>query len=122
MPNSTKKAVCYICNKIDQPLEHHISYLPQVVVNVCFICHKKIHRNEIKGYCKFTRRQKLIFYKRKGCMEFREFKNQIRVPMTKEERKRFPGGSGFKWFYMRPLTEKELWLNKEMKKTKEVLE
>jgi hypothetical protein len=113
---------CYICKDMAITREHHLSYLPQIIIKVCTSCHNKIHRGKLKQYCQFTRRQKLIFYKRKGHLEFREYKNQIRVPLTKEEKKRFPDGSGFGWINSRPLTEKEKWLYKEMKKSKVVLE
>lgn len=122
MPHSLKKHECYICKSIKQTVEHHISYLPQIVIKVCQGCHNKIHRGELKQYCTYTRRQKLIFYKHKGSIVFREYKNMIRIPMTKKEKERFPNSSGYTWVYSRKMNEKELWLNKEMKKSKVVLE
>lgn len=116
------KGNCYICKKEMKLIEHHISYLPQIVIRVCQGCHNKIHLGKLNQYCSFSRRQKLIFYKHKNHLEFRKCSQGIRVPMTKEEKQRFPGSSGYKYFYMRPMTEKELWINKEMKKNKVVLE
>ena len=46
---------CYFCSRKDSLIEHHISYAPETVINLCKGCHEKIHKimgtqheNEIK--------------------------------------------------------------------------
>lgn len=91
---------CYVCKDMAITKEHHISYLPQIVMNVCTSCHNKIHRGSLKQFLP-NRRMQLIFYASKGSI----------ITRTK---------SGWKY---RPLTDFEKELRKQMKKLpKELLQ
>lgn len=90
---------CYICKNMAMTREHHISYLPQIVMNVCTGCHNKIHRGSLKQFLP-NRRMQLIFYARKGGISLRTKKG---------------------WYY-RKLTDFEKEIRKQMKKSKVMLE
>jgi GTPase SAR1 family protein len=107
---------CYICKETKKTLKHHLSYLPQVIINVCNGCHNKIHRGELLEYKPTDRRMQLIFYSKKGYLEFT--KKILRIPFKHYEKSK----KGFIWTKFRPLTEKEKFLRKEMKKNKVVIE
>ena len=95
----TKLKQCYICKEFSQTKEHHISYLPQIIINICNGCHNKIHRGNLKQFLP-NKRMMNIFYSKKGSL--------------------------YTWhhglMHIRKLTPLEMAIRKEMLKTKEVLE
>jgi len=97
--NFLKLKTCYVCKNQALTKEHHLSYLPQIVINVCTGCHNKIHRGNLKQFLP-NHRMMLIFYARKGSLTVRT-------------------NDGWKW---RKLTDFEKDIRKQMRKTKEVLE
>jgi hypothetical protein len=108
---------CYICKETKKLLKHHLSYSPQIIINVCRGCHNRIHRGDLIEYTPTDRRMQLIFYSKKGHLEFSKYGK--RIPIKHYEKTK---DKGFIWTNSRPLTEKEKFLRKEMKKSKVVLE
>lgn len=98
--NFKKLKTCYVCKQQALTREHHISYLPQVIINVCAGCHNKIHRGKLKQFMP-NKRMMLIFYSKKNTLCVR-VKNE-----------------GWKY---RKLTELELAIKHDMKKSKVILE
>lgn len=115
MTKSNTKVECPFYKKIAPQIIHHISYLPQKTINVCFDCHKKIHTGKIQGYCDYTERQKQIFYAKKKWIEFGCSRS---IPINNLYKDRH---DGMVFTFGRPLTEKEKFLRTEMKKSKELV-
>lgn len=82
---------CFVCKDKAKTIEHHFSYLPQIIIYVCEHCHKKIHKEKNSVLCP-SHRHAIIFHSGKGHI------------------KKYVKGM---WRYHK-LTEKEKWLRKEM--------
>lgn len=109
---------CYVCKKTTTTIKHHVSYLPQIIINVCYSCHNKIHSGNLKTFTP-SKRMKMIFYAKKGHLEFENFKNSKHIPIKSYDKTR---NDTYIWTNSRPLTEKEIFLKNEMKKSKTTLE
>ena len=41
--------VCQICKEKEAEQEHHVSYYPELKIDVCIDCHKLIHKHSVGG-------------------------------------------------------------------------
>ncbi len=110
---------CYVCKKENKTVKHHLSYCPQIIINVCHGCHNKIHRGDLLEYKPTNRRMQLIFYAKKGHLQFGNNKERKRIPIKDYD---YSNDKGFVWTNSRKLTPREKELRKEMRKSKEVLQ
>lgn len=43
VPNLREQEACCLCGKRAPLINHHISYIPEITIRICHLCHRRIH-------------------------------------------------------------------------------
>ena len=80
MNGPNKCMVCFKGFTNDDPrVKHHIRYYPELIANVHYSCHKKIHDpdNPLTVFIQYTRQDSIDFYQEKREAEANKPNNNV---------------------------------------------